>query len=179
MIKNQKQAANTREKLSTLKADKEKFIAQKGKLHKFKFKIGINSFDTLIKQLEAEIAEYESLVSGNFHCLQPKSLNEISHVLIAARLAQKMSQKDLAVKLGLDEQQIQRYEATDYETASIVKIIQISKALNIAFHFEKIVINTPARDKGTFLYPKGITAKKIKLEEEKYKKGRSFILQAA
>ena len=42
-----------------------------------------------------------------------------------------MSQEDLAQRLGLKEQQIQRYEATDYAAASLARVSEIAKALGI------------------------------------------------
>jgi transcriptional regulator with XRE-family HTH domain len=38
--------------------------------------------------------------------------------LIRSRIAAGLSQKDLGERLGMKEQQIQRYEATDYSGAS-------------------------------------------------------------
>jgi HTH-type transcriptional regulator / antitoxin HigA len=37
----------------------------------------------------------------------------------------------LADRLGLKEQQIQRYEATDYASASLARVIEISEALGL------------------------------------------------
>ena len=42
-----------------------------------------------------------------------------------------MSQTDLAKKLGMKPQQVQRYEATDYMGASLGRLIEISKALGM------------------------------------------------
>ena len=42
--------------------------------------------------------------------------------------------------IGVKEQQIQRYEATDYETASFERIIEISIALNLNLKFEKNIV---------------------------------------
>jgi HTH-type transcriptional regulator/antitoxin HipB len=176
MIKNQKQAGITKEKLLKLKADRETFISKKKEYDEFKFKLGINSLDSLINDLETELAEYESLVSGNFNCLHPKSLEEISNVLIAARLAQKMSQKDLGDVLGMKEQQIQRYELTDYETASWTRIVEISKALGIELNFQKVTIVNLSQDEELFQYPDGITAEQVKEAEEKLIKNGSLII---
>ena len=41
------------------------------------------------------------------------------------------SQKDLAQRLGLKEQQIQRYEATGYASASLARIQEIIEALGV------------------------------------------------
>ena len=42
-----------------------------------------------------------------------------------------MSQKDLAERIGLKEQQIQRYEATDYASANLARIKEIVGAFGL------------------------------------------------
>ena len=51
-----------------------------------------------------------------------KPLHEFRSALTGARIKAGLSQKQLAEKLGLKEQQIQRYEATDYESASLRRV---------------------------------------------------------
>jgi HTH-type transcriptional regulator/antitoxin HigA len=58
-------------------------------------------------------------------------LEELPRVLVQARIASGMSQTDLAEKLGMKPQQVQRYEATDYMGASLGRLIEISKALSV------------------------------------------------
>lgn len=174
MIKNQKQGGNSRERLAELKKAKEELIANKESKDAAKYKLGLKAFDGLIKDLEHQLNTYELLVNGNFHCWKPESLEEISNVLISARLAQKMSQKDLGDLLGLKEQQIQRYESTDYETASWPRIVEIAMALKLKFYFEKIIIINTEPEK--FHYPEGITAELVELAAQKVKNRNSLIL---
>ena len=42
-----------------------------------------------------------------------------------------MTQKELADKIGVREQQIQRYEASQYSSASFDRLCSIADALNI------------------------------------------------
>jgi HTH-type transcriptional regulator/antitoxin HigA len=49
--------------------------------------------------------------------------------LIQARIARGLTQKELTQKMGLKEQQIQRYEASSYAKASLARINQIIKFL--------------------------------------------------
>ena len=56
---------------------------------------------------------------------------ELPSILIKARIAQGLRQKDLAERLGLNEHQIQRYEATDYATASLARIKEVANALGL------------------------------------------------
>jgi transcriptional regulator with XRE-family HTH domain len=52
--------------------------------------------------------------------------------LICARIALGWTQKELAKRLGTTEQQIQKYEATEYESASFRKISEIVSVLKSA-----------------------------------------------
>ena len=79
--------------------------------------------------LERELREYESLKAGGFELDQLNVVAELATVLIKARIAQGLSQKDLAERIGLKQQQIQRYEATDYASASLARLRQVASAL--------------------------------------------------
>jgi transcriptional regulator with XRE-family HTH domain len=52
-------------------------------------------------------------------------------VLIKARIAAKIIQKELADRLGLEESRIKQYEDSDYQCASWVKIIEVTEALAV------------------------------------------------
>ena len=82
-----------------------------------------------IADLEEEMRAYESLKSDEFPMDELNVVAELATVLIKARVAQGLSQKDLAERLGLKEQQIQRYEATDYASASLARIKEVVNAL--------------------------------------------------
>ena len=51
--------------------------------------------------------------------------------LIRARIASGMTQEGLALRLGLKAQQVQRYEATEYESASFARIRKVVQALGL------------------------------------------------
>lgn len=84
--------------------------------------------------LNSEVAEYERLITSDPQSrikIQVNSLVELPKALIKARIAAQMSQKELADRLGIEEQQVQQYEATDYQCASFVEIIDVSEALAV------------------------------------------------
>ena len=85
-----------------------------------------------LADLEGELREYESLRAGKFPMDELSVVAELPTVLIKARIAQGLSQKDLAERIGLKEQQIQRYEATDYASASLTRIKEVVSALGAA-----------------------------------------------
>ena len=87
--------------------------------------------DAIISQLadlESELREYESLKAGEFQMDSLKLVAKLPSLLIKARIAQGMSQRELAERVGLKEQQIQRYEATDYASASLARIREVVSA---------------------------------------------------
>ena len=82
-----------------------------------------------LADLEEELREYETLKAGGFPMDDLGAVAGLATALIKARIAQGLSQKDLADRLGLKEQQIQRYEATDYGSASLARIQEVASAL--------------------------------------------------
>ena len=81
--------------------------------------------------LEEQLREYEDLKAGSFDLDALNGVAELPTVLVKARIAQGLRQKDLAERLGLKEQQIQRYEATDYATASLTRIKEVANAVRM------------------------------------------------
>ena len=84
-----------------------------------------------LADLEAELQQYESLRSGKRRIIRTQSLEDFPRALIQARVALGLSQRDLAERLGLKEQQIQRYEATEYASASLRRIREVVNALGV------------------------------------------------
>lgn len=97
-----------------------------------------------LNELREDIAEYEALRDGEVRVLELHSLHELPQALIKARIAAGLSQKQLAERLGLKEQQIQKYEATDYAAANLERIGNVLDALGVSVR-ENLVI--PAKVK--------------------------------
>jgi ribosome-binding protein aMBF1 (putative translation factor) len=84
-----------------------------------------------LDDLQAQIEEYEALRSGSRRARELRSLEEIPRALIEARIAAGLSQRELARALGIKEQQVQRYEATEYASASLARVITVARALGV------------------------------------------------
>ena len=82
-----------------------------------------------LADLEDELREYEELKAGRFRLDELDVVEELAALLVKARIARGLSQKQLAERLGIKEQQIQRYEATDYASASLARIKEVVGAL--------------------------------------------------
>lgn len=83
-----------------------------------------------LEDLERELREYESLRAGEFDLEELNVFGELATCLIKARIARGLSQRDLAERMGLKPQQIQRYEATDYASASLDRVKEVANTLS-------------------------------------------------
>ena len=103
--------------------------ADQSELHPRLLTVQKEALQSQLTDLESGIREYEMLKAGHFAFEQLKTITELPQQLIRARIASGLSQRDLAERIGLKEQQIQRYEASDYATASFTRIIEVVSAL--------------------------------------------------
>ena len=92
-------------------------------------KVQEEAISSQLADLRGELYEYESLKAGQFPLDRLAAVDELPTVLIKARISQGLSQKALAERVGVKEQQIQRYEATDYASASLSRIREVASAL--------------------------------------------------
>ena|ERR1051325_3646408 len=135
MIKNERQYRITKAQAAKLEAALEAFSSQSAgdrKTHPRLIKAQADALRSQLDSLRGELREYEDMKTGE---TPPPDLSYIAAVaqnLVRARIASGLSQKELAERLGMPEQQIQRYEATEYESVSLARIMEIAKALQPA-----------------------------------------------
>ena len=132
MIKNERQYRITTAQAARFARSLESLEQRSGETEGLHPRIAQAQRDALRSQLgdlERELREYESLKAGGFELDGLSVFAELATFLIKARIAQGLSQKDLAERLGLKQQQIQRYEATDYASASLARIKEVASAL--------------------------------------------------
>lgn len=98
-----------------------------------RWKIQFDATKTQLDELLEDLQEYEALRGNNHPAIEIASVDDLPRALIQGRIAAGLTQKMLAEKLGLKEQQVQRYEATDYQGASLDRIKEIIKVLGIRF----------------------------------------------
>ena|SRR5215216_2795990 len=176
MIKNQKQATITQNKINELEKSLIDFESQQSALHPVKFKAGKSAFNGLIKELQVQLEHYNALVNGKITEIKDKDINFLPTLLISARIAQGISQKGLADKLGIKEQQIQRYEVNAYEQASWVRIKQVVRALNLTIPLENVRIAKLQAKVVEMRFPEGIAASEVRFAKQATKSRGSLIL---
>jgi len=104
----------------------------------------VAQYESQVEELQQELADYELLRSGRITSLDVDSLTALPEALIQARIAAGFTQKELAARLGLKEQQIQRYEATRYSGASPERVHDGLDALGVRIR-EHLILPPPER----------------------------------
>jgi HTH-type transcriptional regulator / antitoxin HipB len=131
MIQNERQYKITQTKLRDLEQDLLAVEAPESELHPRKILARKNSLNILITELQQEITEYDRLKSGKVTKFPINSLKDLPVVMIKARIAVGMTQKQLAEKIGVQEQQIQRYEANNYHAVGFDRLQEVMSALDV------------------------------------------------
>ena len=137
MIKNQKQGALVKKEIADLLdliADMERISIETKLDLKQQFQLDI--FKSRVEEMNTELSEYESLISEDLQILEITT-NDLQKAIISFRIASGLTQKDIAKKLEIQEQQIQRYEQNNYLTASFERIIQILQTLEVEVTLKK------------------------------------------
>lgn len=140
MIKNERQYLITKSQAKKFKEAIAAFDEKASDAHPLLVKAQREALESQLAELEAQLAEYNRLRSGKLKKLKKSSFQNLPMALIRARIAKGFTQKDLARKLGVKEQQIQRYEETDYASASLSRVNQVIKALDIEVK-EEVLLN--------------------------------------
>ena len=139
MIQNQHQYQVTQNKLHDLEQGLIELDKIKDTLHPRQFSGRKNSLVKNINALQQEISDYDSLRQQQTP-IKITSIKELPIALIRARIAMGMTQKELAEKMGVKEQQVQRDEANQYSSAGFRRIAEVADALGIQIQETNIVL---------------------------------------
>jgi transcriptional regulator with XRE-family HTH domain len=146
MITNERQYKITRaeaEKFRRAIADMKAAPAKREDIHPRLVQAEREALESQLLDLEAELAEYEQLKTSPAPVIAIDSFDQLADGLIKARIAAGISQKELADRLGLKEQQIQRYEAERYASASYQRLRDIAAAIGVRIRNEILLPVAP------------------------------------
>jgi len=89
----------------------------------------IDPMESFHLQLKEEVESYERLKRREFEELE--NLRGLGHLLISLRIAQGMSQRELAKRLGVHESQVSRDERNEYFGITLERAVKVLDALNV------------------------------------------------
>jgi transcriptional regulator with XRE-family HTH domain/Zn-dependent peptidase ImmA (M78 family) len=85
-----------------------------------------------LRRLRAEMDEYNALKSGRIEHIDASTLLDLPVALIKARIARGLSQSALAELIGVQPQQVQRWETGRYRKVAFERLSEIAQALNVS-----------------------------------------------
>jgi transcriptional regulator with XRE-family HTH domain len=152
MIKNDRQYRLTKTQLREFDAALEQLatIKTKGAADASLITLQQGALQSQREEMFADVEEYESLRKNKVTSFTVETFAELPTTLIKSRIALGLTQKALADRLGAKEQQIQRWEASDYAGASIDTILAIMGALGVETREEVFVPNERLTPKAFF-----------------------------
>ena len=92
-----------------------------------------DALQSQIDELRGELEAFDKLKSGEVHAAELSSLDDLATLFIQARIAQGLTQKQLAEQLNVKEQQVQKDEASLYESASLGRLKRLAEVLGVEF----------------------------------------------
>lgn len=84
--------------------------------------------------LQSELGEYDALHDATL--IEATGIAQLPVALIRARIASGLTQRELAERVGVHEQAIQRYEASNFAGASFSRLVEIADALDVTVHYD-------------------------------------------
>ena len=134
MITNERQYRITRNRANRFEQALEEFNADAPKragVHPRLVQAEREAMESQLASLRGELEEYEHLKSAGVSAIVVTSIDGLPEGLIKARIARGLSQHQLAQRLDLKAQQIQRYEAERYASASYQRLCEVAHALGV------------------------------------------------
>lgn len=129
MIQNEREVNATKAQIARLQGALEDAPRIKDKMGPRTYQAMVTGIEGMIEEMRQELREYEELQHAA--SLHLGRADDLPQALIKARIARGYTQKELAERLGLQPQQVQRYEATGYRSASLKRLLEVMKALDL------------------------------------------------
>ena len=151
MIGNERQYRITRNKALDFARAIEEFDAnalERTDIHPRLLRAEREAMESQLADLREELEEYEQLKSADLSVISVGSFEELADGLIKARIAGGLSQRALAQRLDLKEQQIQRYEAERYASASYQRLCLVARGLEVRIENKILLPMVPGSFKG-------------------------------
>ncbi|NII24807.1 helix-turn-helix transcriptional regulator [Pseudoflavitalea sp. X16] len=151
MINNEKQYKISKKRLNEIVTEIET-VKNASDQHPLRNKLILASLLNVKQELEEEITDYESLKNTSKNTLPERVISELPSILTEYKIISGMTQKEFSEKLGLKEQQLQRYEADNFKGVSFKNLLKFLEAIGLEIRIKETRLNksrqrTPAKKK--------------------------------
>lgn len=151
MIQNERQYKVTRGQIVKLEGAIKSSQSLREKMDPRVYTAMIGGMEWEVNRLQQQLHDFKELKETS--TLFMASVEDLPQILVKARIARGYTQKELAEKLSIKPQQIQKYEITGYRSASWKRILEVMDALGLEFeaHVPLKEGTTVAADFGMFI----------------------------
>jgi DNA-binding XRE family transcriptional regulator len=136
-ITNDQECRNTKAWLRRFQQDIERMKAMSENAQTPLQQAQLAAMSSQIEDLEQQLQAYAILQQEKLAPIIITGIAALPELLIQARLASGLTQEQLGQRLKLRKQQMQRYEASRYQRASLERLGQVAAALGLRFKIEK------------------------------------------
>jgi HTH-type transcriptional regulator / antitoxin HigA len=95
-----------------------------------------DAIESEIEVLSAQLAEFDALRSGAPATFPVASLEDLPTTVIKARIASGLTELQLAERLGVEADDIERAESSEYREASLGFLVEAARTLGVSVHGE-------------------------------------------
>jgi transcriptional regulator with XRE-family HTH domain len=134
MIKNARQYEITKAQIENFRAALRRFHQRQRpeNVDPLMYKAFHDGMASQLATLERELTEFDQLRSGKIDIAELSGQEELPRALIKARIARRLTYKELAMRVGVSPQQLRRWEEEDYDDLDPDRMIAIARALGLA-----------------------------------------------
>jgi ribosome-binding protein aMBF1 (putative translation factor) len=86
--------------------------------------------ESMLRERESQIRDYDDLRNGKLNLPKFQRIGDIAAFIPRIRIARGISQTDLAQRLGVSKQVVNRYEESGYQTVGLARLQEILDALH-------------------------------------------------
>jgi DNA-binding Xre family transcriptional regulator len=130
MIKNEKQYNISKKLLSEINEDIDR-LQKDTTQHPLRNKLMLASALNMQKEIEQDILLYETLKKDKKGILKERLFSELPTLLTEYKIKSGLTQKEFAERLGIKEQQLQRYEADNFKSVTFKNLLRFLDAIGL------------------------------------------------
>jgi transcriptional regulator with XRE-family HTH domain len=135
MIKNNAQLKSAERTLESIRLSINEY---RGKYSDAELDFYVGPMEIEVEELESQIEEYRRLIELPFEQavkqINPILLDNISEVLAKIRISAKLTQAEMAERLGWEQANLSRFENENYTSQTISKIIEFASSIGVWLH---------------------------------------------
>lgn len=130
MISNEKQYNISRKRIEMVKARINE-IQKDTRQDPLAIEMSLASMKNHLSEVQEEVVQYERLKKRKKVTIKERPLSQLPQLITEFKIASGLTQKELSKKLGMKEQQLQRYEANRFKGISFDNLLQLISAMDI------------------------------------------------